>query len=90
MCNWLKFVGRRTLDIYMLHIFFLPNLKLFHSYFSENNSLIIMLTIGIIVAILDIAVCLFVSLILRSSTTLSQWLFGEKAPNTIEKPTFLP
>lgn len=23
-CRWLRFVGRRTLDIYMLHVFFFP------------------------------------------------------------------
>lgn len=77
-CRWLRFVGRRTLDIYMLHVFLLPNLLFLQQYLSGNGMLLNQLTIGLIGAILNIAVCLFISNLLRSSNFLSRWLFGEK------------
>lgn len=78
-CRWLKFVGTRTLDIYMLHVFVLPNLLFLNPLLSGSGMLLAQLTIGLAVAILNISVCLFLSTILRTSNTLSQWLFGEKS-----------
>lgn len=89
-CRWLRFVGTRTLDIYMLHVFFLPNLTFLKSFLSANGMLLMQLTVGIIIAVLDVAVCLFISSILRSSSTLSQWLFGEKSKTGLKHAVLMP
>lgn len=88
--RWLRFVGTRTLDIYMLHVFFLPNLTFLNSLLSENGMLLMQLTVGIIFAVLDIAVCLFISSIIRSSSTLSQWLFGERNKAGLKQAVLVP
>lgn len=89
-CRWLRFVGTRTLDIYMLHVFFLPNLSFLKPLMSLDGMLLMQLTIGIIFAILDVTLCLFISQILRSSSTLSQWLFGEKSNAGLNQAVLVP
>lgn len=89
-CRWLRYVGRRTLDIYMLHVFILPNLLFLKAFLSTDGMLLLQLTIGVIGAILDIAVCLFMSIIIRSSSTLSIWLFGEKKQAKVTQATLIP
>lgn len=77
--NALRFVGQRTLDIYMLHVFFMPSLFWLGAYLSDGkNMLLIQLTVGLVVAALDIMLCLVVSRLLRSSNLLGNWLFGVK------------
>lgn len=88
--RWLRLVGRRTLDVYMLHVFVLPNLIFLKPYLEGPGMLLSQLTIGIIASIINIAVCLFISLILRSSNILSQWLFGEKSRTTLSQTVLMP
>lgn len=89
-CRWLRFVGRRTLDIYMLHVFFLPNLLFMKPLLSESGMLLMQLTVGITGAVLNIALCLFISTILRSSSTLAKWLFGEKGQSSLKQSILVP
>lgn len=89
-CRWLRFVGTRTLDIYMLHVFILPNLLFLKPLLVSDGMFLLQLSIGMLFAILDIAVCLFISMIIRSSSTLSQWLFGEKEKTTLNKAVIIP
>lgn len=89
-CRWLRYVGRRTLDIYMLHVFVLPNLLFLKPFLSTDGMLLMQLTIGITGAILDIVVCLFISIVIRSSSTLSVWLFGEKEQTKVAHATLIP
>ncbi|MDE7346648.1 MAG: acyltransferase [Muribaculaceae bacterium] len=79
--NCMSFVGSRTLDIYYLHYFFIPNLAFMKGFLSSGpgNSIIAMLTIGLGISALVIALCLLVSAVLRSSPFLSSWLFGANA-----------
>lgn len=74
----MSFVGSRTLDIYYLHYFFIPNLSFMKGFLSSGpgNSVLAMLTIGLAISSLVIALCLVVSAILRSSPFLASWLFG--------------
>ncbi len=75
----MQFVGRRTLDIYLLHYFFITDsiATIFKDIpFAEAP---FMGFVGsLIVSILVIAACLFVSQILRISPFVSQHLFGTK------------
>ena len=74
----LQFVGKRTLDIYLLHYFFLPDLKFLKDFYVTGNMLVIefftysILTIGILF------ICLSTSWIIRRSDTLAYWCFGSK------------
>lgn len=85
--NVMSFVGSRTLDIYYLHYFFIPNLAFMKGLLSTGpgNSILAMLTIGLAISTLVIALCLIVSAVIRSSPLLGSWLFGAK---TVES-TFL-
>lgn len=75
----ITFIGRRTLDIYLLHYFFLPkDLSIFGNYFVNHPAPILELAFGGIVTILIVAVCLIVSEILRQSTFCRKWLLGAK------------
>ena len=75
----LQYIGRRTLDIYLLHYFFLPyHLKwlgdILHVY--ENNIMGALLAFSL--ALVVIAISLFVSEMLRLSPFLAHYLFGAK------------
>lgn len=75
----LQYIGRRTLDIYLMHYFLLPtNLKIHFTFLSEKPVPIIDITITIIVTLIVIMGCLFISRILRMSPFLSYLLFGVK------------
>lgn len=76
LCRLLCFIGRRTLDIYMIHFFFLPNLRFLHPWVVDD--FVLQLTVSFIFTIIITALCLVVSQILRQSNTLAIWLFGEK------------
>lgn len=78
--NLLEYIGRRTLDIYLLHYFFLPNLKFLQPFLTTGNTVIIQLFIGITVSAAIITLCLLISNVLRSSNFLASWLFGVKPP----------
>lgn len=73
----LQYVGRRTLDIYLLHYLLLPtNLKVHFTSLSEYPVPIIELTITIIVMLVVVVGCLVISRILRMSPILAYLLFG--------------
>ena len=78
--NLLEYIGRRTLDIYLLHFFFLPNLKFLQPFLTTGNTVIIQLFVGITVSAAIITLCLLISNVLRSSNFLASWLFGVKPP----------
>lgn len=73
----LQYIGMRTLDIYLLHFMFLPNLPQIGTYFNTNrNNFVIDTTLSIVVAIIVIGFCLLVSNVLRMSPFLKKYLFG--------------
>jgi len=73
----LQYVGTRTLDIYLLHFFFLPE-----SWLSYNRQLLTYnskwVEIAVVMgeALVVLACCLIVSYILRLSPFLAKYLFG--------------
>lgn len=76
--NTLCLIGRRTLDIYMLHYFFLPSIPSLHDFLAPNNMIIMQIGIGLLIASMIISVCLLLSTCLRSSSITAEWLFGVK------------
>ena len=86
----LQYIGRHTLDIYVLHYFFLPNiapvkdfiLNTRHVWNSPNT--VFELFFGIGISLMVIAVCLVVSKILRTSDLLAHYLFGANIQKDIK------
>ncbi len=73
----LQYIGRRTLDIYLIHYFLVPyHLKI--SFFVDHPMPIIEATASLIVALLIIGACLLISNVIRLSPLLAHWLFGAK------------
>lgn len=76
----LKFIGRRTLDIYFFHFFFVPRLKALKPLFKTYtyNSVFMQLTIGLSITLVIVGLALLVGQIIRMSPILSEWLLGVK------------
>lgn len=75
----LQYVGRRTLDIYLLHYFFvLSNLKAIFPDFGALQSPFVELMLSFVVSVVIIACCLLVSSVLRTSPFMAHFLFGQK------------
>lgn len=75
----LQYIGRRTLDIYLLHYFFLPrNMNLFTDILMKAPNPMIEFFVTFLLAILTMSFCLVVSNLIRVSSTLSHILFGVK------------
>lgn len=75
----LEFVGTRTLDIYLLHYFFLPRFLMtyslqLHAYNNSFLEFVIIMSIALIVLLIS----LLVSYIIRLSPFLGHYLFGAK------------
>lgn len=73
----LQYVGTRTLDIYLLHFFFLPESMLLYNrqiLVYDNKLLEVAIVMG--EALVVLAVCLTVSRLLRLSPFLAHYLFG--------------
>ena len=74
----LQYVGKRTLDIYLLHYFFLPYFPQIRQILSEGNNSVVEIVIGVGLSLIVICFCLIVSSILRTSPILAKYLFGAK------------
>lgn len=75
----LQYIGRRTLDIYLLHIFFITNSI---SWVKDNgiDSPTIIFIISIATSFVITGICLLISNILRTNPLLGKILFGAKTP----------
>lgn len=75
----MQFVGRRTLDIYMLHFFFIPVLPVcVADFFNSSENIVLQVFFGGGFAVAIIVLCLFVSALIRNSDFLAHYLFGAK------------
>ena len=75
----LQYIGRRTLDVYLIHYFFIPfQLSKIVHVFEEYPMPVVETTCSLLLALVVIAFCLLVSNILRLSPFLAHWLFGVK------------
>ena len=74
----MQYVGRRTLDIYLIHFFLLPRYLSEFTLFKDYPMPIIEFAVSSLIAIIIIAACLLISNIIRLSPTLARFLFGAK------------
>lgn len=78
----LQYIGQRTLDIYLLHFFVLPqNLQMVGDFFAKYNNPLLELIAGLVLAMLIIGFCLFISNVIRRSDVLAKLLFGKIIPS---------
>lgn len=81
----LQYVGRRTLDVYLLHYFFLPrNLEMVGRFFKDNANPSIEFFVSLLIAVWVVVLCLCMSNVLRLSSFMEHYLFGVKRKNTID------
>ena len=75
----LQYVGTRTLDIYLLHFFFLPRfLMTYAGQLAEYNSRLIEFIYIMAVSLVVLAISLVASYVIRLSPFLGHYLFGVK------------
>lgn len=74
--RFLKYTGKRTLDIYMLHIFFVPNLTRWEAIFAPYSMAVPKLLLGLFITLAIVGLCLLISRVIRTSRFLEVWLFG--------------
>lgn len=73
----LQYIGKRTLDIYFLHYFFLPyNLSFVGRWLERNPNPLLEVCTSMTLALIVIAFCLFTSIIIRLSPSLTYLLLG--------------
>ena len=75
----LQYIGVRTLDIYLLHYFFLPHLPAVGQWFkATRHNFVLEGATALAMALLVVAFCLLTSHVLRVSPFLRKWLFGRE------------
>ena len=78
--NWFNkcilFIGRRTLDIYVIHYFLLSSFPQLKSFVQQN--IITEISVSFFLTIMVIAVSLVISEVIRCSSFLGHYLFGVK------------
>lgn len=73
----LQYIGRRTLDIYLIHFLFMPNLPTVGSFFNAyRHNFVIDTTLSVFLALLVIGFSCITSNILRISPFFRKYLFG--------------
>lgn len=74
--NGLCIIGQRTLDIYMIHYFFVPVLPAIGSWLAPNTMVLFQLMYGLGTAVIISIISLTISWCIRTSPVLADWFFG--------------
>lgn len=80
--RWLRFVGRRTLDIYLIHYFFLPSLTSYGAWLTGYDHVLRQVLVAGTMTVVVIALSLAVSQVLRTSRWLGHLLLGAPLKQT--------
>jgi len=73
----LQYIGRRTLDIYLIHFIFIPNLPSIGSFFTQyRHNFVLDTTLSVFIGLIVIGFCCITSNILRVSPFFKKYLFG--------------
>ncbi len=77
--SMLQYIGVRTLDIYLIHYFFIPKLPTVGVWFKAHpNNFVLEGSVALAFAFLVVAFCILTSHVLRVSPFLKKWLFGRE------------
>lgn len=74
----LKYIGKHTLEIYLLHYFFLSPIPKIGSFILKYPNLILELFIGLSVSLLVIVACMVISNLVKTNPILGRCLLGSK------------
>ena len=75
----LQYIGRRTLDIYLIHYFLLPyQLSELVTVFHDHPMPVLEFTVTLLISIIVIAISLLIGNILRLSPFVAHYFFGTK------------
>ena len=75
----LQYIGKRTLDIYLLHYFFLSyEWGLVGDFFTTNPNPTVEVFVTFSISLMVIALCLLTSNIIRLSPQLAHWVLGSR------------
>lgn len=77
----LQLIGKRTLDIYLIHYFVLPYDVNTNNWFQQTHCNTIFVPIALILALWVVAFSLVISSLIRVSPLLEKYLFGVKQQN---------
>lgn len=73
----LQYIGRRTLDIYLIHFLFMPQLPSVGEFFkSYPHNFVLDIVLSVILGLIIIGFSIITSNILRISPFFKKWLFG--------------
>lgn len=81
----LQYIGRRTLDIYVIHYFFIPKLPEFGLFLNKSSSIVLETVLVFVMALFVVAFSVLISNVIRLSPFLAHYLFGVKHSNTGSK-----
>ena len=80
----LNYIGTRTLDIYLLHYFFLPRfLNVYGESLRNYDNKCFEFFVAMALALIVVCICLLVSYLIRLNPTLGHYLFGVKKIRTV-------
>ena len=80
----LKYVGTRTLDIYLLHYFFLPRFLMEYApQLQAYNSRLLEFVVIMVISLIILVLCLITSYIIRLSPFMGHYLFGVQRKSNI-------
>ena len=74
------YIGKHTLEIYLLHYFFIPKLSFIGTYLTNYSNIIVELLICLILSTLVIGVSLLLGRVIRTNEILSFLTIGTKFP----------
>ncbi len=74
----LQYIGKHTLDIYLIHFFIIPQLPSVGEFIRETPNFVVELAIVVSLSLLVTGCCLIISKILRTSKFLGYYLFAAK------------
>ena len=69
-------IGRRSLDVYFIHFFLLPDLHGVGQYFYDNPNPVLEFLLSMCIAMAIVSVCLIIGHLLRKSDFIAKLLFG--------------
>ena len=78
MGNSLQYIGRRTLDVYLIHFFLLPVNLSFITVFIDYPMPIIEAAVSLVISLMIVAVSLLIGNVIRLSPLLAHYVFGAK------------
>lgn len=76
--RWLQFVGKRTMDIYLLHYFLLPSMPIIGEFLLAYNNVVIECLLGFFFAVIIVIICIIIGIFIRVSPIASKYILGTK------------